>query len=108
MLSGGSLLESARQSWALYISKWIAAYNKQLDKSLNIWGVTVQVLLHHCCLLTAHCLLLLPAACLLLLPAICSLLIAYRLLLLAACSLLTAYCCSPFTTGGYLLPVAVE
>merc|ERR1712166_11431 len=42
MLSGGSLLESARESWALYISKWIAAYNKQLDKSLNIWGVTVQ------------------------------------------------------------------
>merc|ERR1711865_349766 len=42
MLGGGALLEEARGAWALYISKWITAYNKHLDNAVSIWGVTVQ------------------------------------------------------------------
>jgi len=40
MLSGGELMAEHAAAWALYISKWISAYNAQIK--IPIWGVTVQ------------------------------------------------------------------
>lgn len=39
MLSGGSLLENASASWALYFSKWISSYDAH---GVSVWGVTPQ------------------------------------------------------------------
>jgi len=41
MLNGGTLLDEARDSWSLYLSKWVSEYNKKLN-NLSIWGITVQ------------------------------------------------------------------